>query len=462
MIAAFSFLLSVLFIPGITGAGTTPRWALAAVCLPILLHCCRPGVPVLGVLGFDSHRLGLQLRESHGTRYGGSTPLGNAFTTAHIFGLLFLCYAALSLTWTPQLGDGLDALVKLVVIAEAVWLGSLLEDLKPIIIGFGLGMWVNPALMLLGVDIPHTSDGPAGLFVNSNVLGEIAALVLCAAVFYRGEHAVHGIPGIWRGMSNWRSAHSRAALHRALPLWWLIPGILPALYLSHCRSAFLAVAGTVVIWLWSKSCVAVASTRFDFTVPALLRWIAARFAMYMVVVLGGLGIGAVLLIGSPSSIQQRLDMWGAVLPQLTFFGHGLGSFYTLYPLYSPFDTLLQRPDHLHNDWLEWWFELGAIGIVLCAAFLWSARSTILAALTIEALFGFPLHMAATAVLGGIVAGHAVRGRAGLRNGLAAWRALVCTGHDGPFPGVGCGEFEKRGLGLSARSYLSQGISVVSG
>ena len=47
-----------------------------------------------------------------------------------------------------------------------------------------------------------------------------------------------------------------------------------------------------------------------------------------------------------------------------------------------------------------------------------------AAFAIEACFGFPTHMAATAVLGGLVAGHAVRGRADVRDTFAHCRDSI--------------------------------------
>jgi O-antigen ligase len=337
----FGFALTALFVPGLTGAATAPRWALAAVLLPIFLK-------------------GAEFK----------------FTMAHLFGLLFLAYAALSVSWSPNVWESFDVLIKLIVIAEAFALGSSLGSADRIVAGAVWGIGLSSLLILLDADVPRTSDWPAGLFVNSNALGEIAALVLVAAVARR--------------------------------IWWAIPLILPALIASHCRGAMLAVAGGAVIWMWGRSRIAA-------------------------VAMAGAGVAVIVGLGAASSVQQRLDMWFSVLPGLSAFGHGLGSFYTLYPLYSPFDTLLQRPEHLHNDWLEFAFELGIVGAGLCAAFLWSARSVILAVLAIEACFGFPLHLAATAVLGGILSGHAALGRDGLRGHVVAWRGIFRHGHELAIP-----------------------------
>jgi len=351
--AAFGFLLTVLLIPGLAGGGTTPRWALAAVAIPLLIPARRV-----------------------------------EFTSAHLFGLLFLVYAAVSVAWSHPY-DGLDALVKLAIIAGAFVLGSKLEDIRPLIIGCGLGIWVSSLVMLTGFEVPHATPN-AGLFVNSNSMGEIAAVVLVAALFHR--------------------------------IWWLVPGILPAFLMAQCRGAFVAVAGAFVLWLLRKSKVA---------------------ALALV----GLALAALWVMASSRTAGIRLDMWKDVLPNLTLAGHGLGSFFSQYPFYASMDTTWLRPEHLHNDWLEYVFELG-IGSVFLFAFVWLTRNILLAVIAIEACFGFPLHVAATAVLFGVIAGHDVRHRLGLRDDLAAWGISLrkWTGRAGP---KGYHRHEGSGVGLPA-------------
>lgn len=322
-------MLTVLFVPGISGAGTVPRWGFAAIALPLII-----------------------------------SRVTSPFTDAHVFGLAFLLYAAISVLWSHPY-DGLDALIKLIIIAQAFVLGTKLESFKPVIIGFGLGIWVNSALMLAGFDLPHTEQISAGLFVNTNVLGEIAGLVLVAAIIYR--------------------------------IWWLVPGILPAFWMAQCRGAFVAVGCAGLIWLWPRSRtmvigIAIVTTIAIFNMPIDLR-----------------------------SMQQRFQMWGDILPHLTVLGSGLGSTFSAYPLYASMDTLAMRPEHLHNDWLEYAFELGVVGSAALLGFLACTRSIVLATLFIEACVGFPLHMVATAILGSIVAGHAARSRPCLRHHLATWR-----------------------------------------
>jgi hypothetical protein len=312
-------------------------------------------------------------------------------TAAHAFLALFVWYAAVSLTWSANPYDGADALFKLVLIAQAFVLGAQLDSLRRPIIGFGLGIWISSLVILTGWQVPAATPN-AGLFVNSNSMGEIAGLVLVAALFFRGEDT--GQP--W----------SIDRLVNGPRIWWLIPGILPALLLAQCRGAFVAVGGALFLWVWQRS-------------------------RSLAIALGALGIGAVVLSGSIGSVHDRLTLWIDTLPQLTLLGRGLGSFYTLYPTFGSIDTLVQRPEHLHNDWLEMIFEvgfIGSVGFIGCAYCIIKGRcrmaAAILATLGIEAAFGFPLHMPATTILGGLVAGHAVRNRPVLWRGLDAGRTDV--------------------------------------
>ena len=245
-------------------------------------------------------------------------------------------------------------------------LGSRLDTIRPVIIGCGLGIWVSSAVMLLGIETPVGDGANPGLFANSNVIGDTAALVLVAALACRA--------------------------------WWLVPGIVPALWIAHCRGAWLALLVALAAYLW--------------------RW--SRPLSF-----GLAGVGAIALVYSvemgSDSINIRATMWGDILPQLTLLGRGLGSFFTDYPLYSSgMDTLATRPEHVHNDWLEFAFELG-VGSLFLFAVLWLSRSIVLLVFIVEACTGFPAHMPVTAVVAGIVAGHAVRSRDSLRHDLARRR-----------------------------------------
>ncbi len=226
----FGFLLTICLIPGIIGAGTSTRWALAAMMLPVLA-ALSPG-------------------QSRG------------FTTSHLFGLLFIWYAAISLSWSAGQYDGIDALVKLGIVACAFVYGSRLDSLRCVIIGFGLGIWVNSAVIVSGVVVPNLGDN-TGLFINSNSMGEIAGLVLVAA-----------------------------GVHR---LWWLVPGILPAFIMANCRGAFVAVAGAGIWWLWRRSAQA---ERIALIVVVLILG-----ALYVPLLGGGSAIALALV---PARLRNRL------------------------------------------------------------------------------------------------------------------------------------------------------------
>src|SRR6185437_14554439 len=71
--AAFGFALAICFDPFTWTGATSPRWALLAVSLPLLL--------------WISSR--------------------NHFTLAHLTGLVFIAWASLTLTWTANRWDGL-------------------------------------------------------------------------------------------------------------------------------------------------------------------------------------------------------------------------------------------------------------------------------------------------------------------------------------------------------------------
>ena len=116
----------------------------------------------------------------------------------------------------------------------------------------------------------------------------------------------------------------------------------------------------------------------------------------------------------PSSVIERWAIWTDTIKGLTFQGHGIGSYYFLFPFVNEtFDTTLARPEHPHNELLEIWFELGTIGVFLYASMVAAAyrvaddvsRCLIAAFITIG-MFEFPSHVPLTAFIGALVLGHA--------------------------------------------------------
>lgn len=308
---------------------------------------------------------------------------------AHWAGLALLGYAALSLAWHPVLLDGLDGLAKLLLVAACFMAGSLVADLTILFEAFAWGVTLSAVLAIaqyLGWDGVNQLVPPAGLFGNKNFLGEAAALALIGVV--------------------------------GRPRWWLAIGPLVALWFSGCREAWLAAGVGLLVPLW-----------------------AMGYRKGVIETLVGL-CGAISLLslgpfGHVGDMHTRLAIWHDTWDGLTWLGRGIGSFMVAYPQFATHMDMLggSRPEFAHNDGLQLLFELGPIGLAfacgMCAAIFVGGLATrgcaILAALCVETLLGFPLHMPATAFLGACVAGHLARTSTDLRAVLARLRALGARG-----------------------------------
>ncbi len=136
-----------------------------------------------------------------------------------------------------------------------------------------------------------------------------------------------------------------------------------------------------------------------------------------------------------ASFSDRWSYYTDTMRQLTFFGHGLGSFNGLFPSFASSDTLAVRTDHVHNDYLEAIFEIGGVAVfVWCALFavclraVVSAERTVLVAVGVQMLFAFPLHLPATAFLAALCLGHLCRDRVVVRDQLAHGGIFLQEGH----------------------------------
>lgn len=269
-------LVTLCFVPGVTGFAVLPHYSILGVVIPVLLF--RSKIEI--------------------------TPL-------HICGLLFLLWAALSLTWAENRLDGIYALYKIVVIALIFCYGSTLADIRPIILGVCLGMAVQAlvaGLSVFGVYpvIQNSYDHPAGMMVTPNVLGSALALALAAALVYR--------------------------------VWWFFPIGIAGLVLTHFRAGLLSFAVVGVLWLWQHN-----------------RQLAVVIAFGAAAILG-----SVLMSKGFGSVGDRAVYWRDTVTGLTWLGHGPGSFFGLYPTIS--DGEIARPSHAYNDFLELTFQFG-IGVL---------------------------------------------------------------------------------------------------
>ena len=331
------FGIAVAFWPAMMGAEDSSKWVAAFVLLPLCLFamCVKP----------------------------------NAI---HWALLALFAWADLSLLWTTVPKDGLAALIKLAVIGIAFLVGSGSETTRPFYRWCGLGLWISSGIAIAQwfgyhpvVTGPYPD--PSGLFINPNLLAELAAPVLVALLYDRA--------------------------------WWVAIGVLPAVWLPQCRAGILALALTMLCYLgkrWpGRTVLAIPVAAAVVFVLTPMPWLATPFG------------------------SERFTIWREVLNGLItspWRGFGIGSFYATFP---KFDTALdwwQVTWHAHNDVLEYAFELGipamvfALGIIAAILYMAQERERlVLLAIGITALFGFPLHTGATAVLFGVVAGHAARG-----------------------------------------------------
>jgi hypothetical protein len=174
-----SLLISVAYVPGITGAAIPTGWAAMSFALPwVMLKDVK-------------------------------------MTSAHYLGLVFIAYAAASLAWTTSPLDGVDELWHWAVIGLAFMWGSRQVLLTPFWKGLAIGCGISSAVALsqwLSYDFITTLDWnkPAGLFYNNAVAGSAAAIAIvgCMSV------------GLFR--------------------WALLP--VPLLLISQSRGAWAAIA----------------------------------------------------------------------------------------------------------------------------------------------------------------------------------------------------------------------------
>lgn len=308
-------------------------------------------------------------------------------TAAHVAGLAFLLWAIIAIFWTPEKLDGFRALAGYLTLGACFWAGCQLQSLRPVLIGAGLGMAVSSAVAVgqsLGWHPFPVINQNAGLFVNGNFMAEAAALILVGAVAER--------------------------------LWWVIPGLIPAMVLPDARGAALAAATALVAYSGRRG-IRVAAIAAALILPALIA------AVVVVMGRGHVGpMGALEFLASQAGVKgvgplgERALIWQSAWDGRTFFGWGTGSFWSVYPHFDLRIGATANPEQAHNEFITILFELGIPGLVafllFCATLsgpLDTAR-LILIALLVESCFAFPLHMPATGFLGMVAAGYAVRSR----------------------------------------------------
>ncbi len=191
---------------------------------------------------------------------------------------------------------------------------------------------------------------PTGLFLNKNFMAEAAVLIAVGLMVYKR--------------------------------WELLPMLAPAIFLPLSRGALLAFG--VALTMHRRSA----------------WWAASLVLAYMTLV---------IVRPDGASLGERYVIWTETLRHLTWFGHGLGSFYIDFPSFQD-GGFARRFDHAHNDLLELTYEFGLLLaplLLVCSAAMWQYSQVwlVMAVFMVEGCFGFPLFMPVTGALGALAAGH---------------------------------------------------------
>lgn len=265
-------------------------------------------------------------------------------------------WAAVTLLWTIDLPYGMFHLWMLILMAA---FAVQERNLEQIALGAGLGLALQLPLALLqlaGIDPVLDAIPPAGLFFVKTYFAEAAAL---AAVLNR----------------------RRIALCIALCLIVAVSGN------RESQAALVAVA----IWL-------LCGERF------------VRFAICCTLIAAlAVAFGHLDPIHS-RDLGFRLDFWRDTISHTALWGHGLGSFWALWPSWAS-NFAAGRPEYPHNEFVWLLSELGLPGILFglgFGVFCWRARGlrAALICLAVETCFGFPFQLPVTLVLASLVLGRA--------------------------------------------------------
>lgn len=314
----FAFLVAVAFIPGILDPGTVPRWAVMAAGAPLLLMMRSERLPA---------------------------PLGG-------WGVVVLVSLYTGLAWTPDLLTGLDELSRLLILALVFCLGASLDDLDDAWKGLCVGVTVSAVIAIAqayGWKYFDQASGPAGLFMNKNVLAEAGLVALIAS---RG-----------RG--------------------WLAVGPVVAILIGGSRSVFGVMLVLAAIQLWPRR----------------------RVAAVLVGMIPAVTLAFVAIRGS-SSLIERFGIWrDALKGGAALFGNGIGSFITAFPW--------AEHAHSEPLQLAYEHGVFAIPLVWLLWILWRTDGDptdriVLAGVVLCGLLAFPFRMPLTAFALALAAGHLAR------------------------------------------------------
>lgn len=337
--AVLAFVVAVAYWPGIFSAASMPRWWAIAIGLPLVSNVGAKGI---------NRSVGWYL-------------------------LVGICWAAGTLGFLefPLMG-ALD-LYLLLLLCGIILASSALDDIEPTIVAFGWGIAISSAMAMsqaLGWSPIVQIAAPAGLFLNSEVLAEVAAPLLVFAFWSRR--------------------------------WLLASFMYVPLALCHSRIAVLvAVIGLAYGW-------------------------KPKFRLLKIGLIAGLCIGAgvsiaIFGIGKAASGLDRILLWSTAVELITPLGRGLSWWALAHP--DP------REEFVHSDALQMMVELGVGSLFFLAIpFMalrqgWGNRGerATYVSICVEAVVSFPLHLPAQGFLFACLAGFLARDRAPVRGMRSASR-----------------------------------------
>lgn len=280
------------------------------------------------------------------------------FTGFHWVVLSWAILAIASCAWAFNPWDAAWGTWQVLLFAMAFWFGSGLDDARPLWRGIGWGLNIAAILAVAQAFGWHPTFEfnhvyPSAFYYNSMLYGEICAIGILGLIIHR----------------HWR----------------LVPLPLLGLALSHSHGGWLALLVGIVVW---------------------------RHRSLGVLGLLALGAAAVFTYHFRPSDTERLQAWYSAVTNLAWFGHGPGSFLSVFWYRDP--THITYPEYAHNDYLQLAFEYGLLAIIPLAAILGPAfvrRAPdwpIYAAFLLMGTYSFPLYSYILAPLGAICAGRVAR------------------------------------------------------
>ncbi len=282
------------------------------------------------------------------------------------WGAVFVAWALGSLLWSDAL-EGRDLAWKLALYAALFMAGGQMASLRQFYCGAALGLAVSSVLVIADlagfISYPQVTR-PSGLFVNGLYLAEFAAMIMAPALMAPG-----------------------------MPLWAYFAVAPSILLVDMARGPVLAF---IVAALWQP-------------MTQTYRTLAVGMLIFAV------GIVALAAL-RPSTVLDRLDVWGDLIRQLTLLGHGLGAYFGDAPGFSVLvEASYQRKLHANNDLLEIAYDLGTVGVISAVGFIWSvmrgpltAERLVILVFIVEGMFGFPSYLPWSAGLFCLCAGHVCR------------------------------------------------------